>query len=58
MKRIVCIGHSLTEAADLDPEDTWPSLLEKTLKLKIINKGIGGDTSGGLLYQRFHFQYK
>ena len=49
MRKIVCIGDSLTEAAELDRNDTWPILLEKALNLKIINKGIGGDTSSGLL---------
>lgn len=54
MKKIVCIGDSLTEAAGLDPGDSWPSLLGKTLKPEIINKGIGGDTSGGVLGRFYH----
>jgi acyl-CoA thioesterase-1 len=49
MKKIVCHGDSLTEASDLDKNYTWPILLENRLNLKIINSGIGGDTSGGLL---------
>lgn len=49
MKKIVCHGDSLTEAADLDPNYTWPRLLENRLNLEVINSGIGGDTSGGLL---------
>ena len=49
MRKVVCIGDSLTEAAELDRNDTWPVLLENALNLKIINKGIGGDTSSGLL---------
>jgi lysophospholipase L1-like esterase len=49
MKKIVCHGDSLTEASDLDKKYTWPIMLESRLDLKIINSGIGGDTSGGLL---------
>jgi acyl-CoA thioesterase-1 len=49
MKKIVCHGDSLTEAADLAKNDTWPILVESSLNLKTINSGIGGDTSGGLL---------
>jgi lysophospholipase L1-like esterase len=49
MKKIVCHGDSLTEAADLAKNDTWPVLVASRLNLKTINSGIGGDTSGGLL---------
>ncbi len=49
MKTMVCHGDSLTEAADLAQNDTWPILVEGRLNLKTINSGIGGDTSGGLL---------
>jgi lysophospholipase L1-like esterase len=49
MKKMVCHGDSLTEAADLAKNDTWPILVEDKLNLKTINSGIGGDTSGGLL---------
>jgi acyl-CoA thioesterase-1 len=49
MKTIVCHGDSLTEASDLDKNYTWPSLVENRLNVKVINSGIGGDTSGGLL---------
>ena len=49
MKTIVCHGDSLTEGADLNPNYTWPLLVENQVKVKIINSGIGGDTSGGML---------
>lgn len=54
MKKVVCHGDSLTEAADLDKNYTWPILVENRLSLKIINSGIGGDTSGGLLSRFYH----
>ncbi|CAB1058931.1 hypothetical protein D1BOALGB6SA_3689 [Olavius sp. associated proteobacterium Delta 1] len=53
MIKMVCHGDSLTEASDLDKNHTWPLLVENKLNLKIINSGIGGDTSGGLL-SRFY----
>jgi len=49
MKTIVCHGDSLTEGADLNPNYTWPLLVENQVTVKIINSGIGGDTSGGML---------
>ena len=49
MKTIVCHGDSLTEGSDLNPNYTWPRLVENQVNVKVINSGIGGDTSGGLL---------
>ena len=49
MKKIVCHGDSLTEAADLEKEYVWTAQIENRLNIEIINSGIGGDTSGGLL---------
>ena len=49
MKRIICHGDSLTEAADMQKGCVWTALVENRLNLEIINSGIGGDTSGGLL---------
>jgi len=54
MKTIVCHGDSLTQGADLNPGYTWPLLVENRIKVKIINSGIGGDTSGGLLGRFYH----
>ena len=49
MKTIVCHGDSLTEASDVDKNYTWPALLANRLNINIVNSGIGGDTSGGML---------
>ncbi|MGD8290351.1 MAG: GDSL-type esterase/lipase family protein [Desulfobacterales bacterium] len=49
MKTMVCHGDSLTEGADLDKSYTWPQLVENRVRVTVLNKGIGGDTSGGLL---------
>ena len=50
----MCHGDSLTEGADLNQNYTWPLLVENQVKVKIINSGIGGDTSGGMLGRFYH----
>ncbi len=52
-KTLVCHGDSLTNACELDGPSPWPSLVAKRLKIKVINSGVGGDTTGGLL-SRFY----
>ena len=49
MKTIVCHGDSLTEGSDLENKYTWPQLVENQIQVTVLNRGIGGDTSGGLL---------
>jgi lysophospholipase L1-like esterase len=49
MKTIVCIGDSLTEGADLPVGHAWPSLVANALGADVVNRGIGGDTSQGVL---------
>ena len=49
MKTIVCHGDSLTEGSDLENNFTWPQLVENQIQVTVLNRGIGGDTSGGLL---------
>ncbi len=50
MKKIICLGDSLTEGAGLDRQRTWPALVENGLSgATLINQGIGGDTTGGML---------
>ena len=53
MKKVVCHGDSLTEGSDLDRQAVWPALMGSALGLSVVNRGIGGDTSGGLL-SRFY----
>ena len=54
MKTLVCHGDSLTEAAELDNGSIWPSLVEERLNIKVLNNGIGGDTTAGLLSRFYH----
>jgi acyl-CoA thioesterase I len=49
MKRIICHGDSLTEGTDIEEAYRWPSLLQNALGTEVINTGIGGDTTAGLL---------
>ena len=49
MRTIICHGDSLTEGSDLEKNYTWPHLVENKVNVTVINSGIGGDTSGGLL---------
>ena len=47
--KIVCIGDSLTYGYRVRRSKTWINLSEKELKINIKNKGISGDTTGGML---------
>ena len=49
MLRIACHGDSLTEGADVDAHLRWPSLLQAALDVEVINTGIGGDSTAGML---------
>ena len=53
MKTIACHGDSLTEGSDLENNHTWPQLVENQIQVTVLNRGVGGDTSGGLL-SRFY----
>lgn len=47
--RIASIGDSLTEGYMIPAGTAWPDLLNKENHLEIINSGICGDTTGGML---------
>jgi acyl-CoA thioesterase I len=49
MKKMVCMGDSLTEAADLEDGFAWPAILGNLFSVDALNYGIGGDTTGGML---------
>jgi acyl-CoA thioesterase-1 len=53
MKTMICIGDSLTEGTDIPVGHAWPALIANALSLEVINCGIGGDTTGGML-SRFY----
>lgn len=50
---IVCLGDSLTYGYGLKRQEVWTSLLEKKHGIKIINKGINGDSTSGMMARFF-----
>jgi len=53
MKTMVCLGDSLTEGTEVPTGHAWPALVANALNLDVINCGIGGDTTQGML-SRFY----
>lgn len=47
--KLLCLGDSLTEGYDIDRSKCWTKLLEQDLGIEIINCGISGDTTTGML---------
>ena len=51
---ILALGTSLTAGYGLDPDDAWPSLLQKRIDAaglphRVVNAGVSGETSAGAL---------
>lgn len=51
--KIVCLGDSLTYGFGVRRSRAWTKLAQEKSGMEIINEGICGDTSGGML-SRFH----
>lgn len=51
--RIVCFGDSLTAGYGVYPSQRWVVQLGHKLKCEILNKGINGDTTAGMLCRSF-----
>ena len=49
MKKIVCIGDSITYGFPYGEEASWTRLLAEATGHLIINKGINGNTTGDML---------
>ena len=47
--KIVCIGDSLTYGLGIPVNENWAALLGRELGFEVVNKGVNGDTSGGML---------
>jgi lysophospholipase L1-like esterase len=47
--RCVCIGDSITYGYQLDPQQRWTNLLSSDLNIEVLNAGINGDTTAGML---------
>lgn len=47
--KILCLGDSLTFGDGVAPQDNWVSRTARKTGWTLVNKGINGDTTGGLL---------
>lgn len=47
--KIVCLGDSLTYGYDVPRRDCWVSLAAEATGHTLVNRGINGDTTGGML---------
>lgn len=51
IKKIVCLGDSITYGYNAYPEDAWPARAAALTGLSFINCGINGDTAAGMLWR-------
>lgn len=51
--KLVCIGDSLTTGYGVFRNECWVSIIRDKLKIDILNKGINGDTTAGMLSRSF-----
>lgn len=49
MKKIVCLGDSLTKGFGVSEKDNWVEILRETHGWNAVNKGVNGDTTSGML---------
>lgn len=47
--KLVCIGDSLTEGYQIDLSKRWTDALASVLEMDVVNSGICGDTTAGML---------
>lgn len=47
--KLACMGDSLTNGHGLPAELCWTNLLSQSLQIEVVNYGISGDTSGGMV---------
>lgn len=57
-KRIVCIGDSLTAGYGIQTNYRWSNLLSTDLNIEVINSGISGDTTSGMLARFYEMAIK
>lgn len=51
--KLVCIGDSITFGYGVFKKDCWVSLLSNKLQIEIVNKGVNGDTTAGMLSRSY-----
>lgn len=55
--KIVCLGDSLTYGYGVRRSKTWTKLSEDKLGIEIINEGISGDTTNGMISRIYNAVY-
>lgn len=51
--KLICIGDSLTTGYGVFRTESWVQLVKNQLNIEIINKGINGDTTSGMLSRSY-----
>ncbi len=51
--KLVCIGDSLTYGYAIFRKDCWVELIRNKLNIDIINRGVNGDTTAGMLSRSY-----
>lgn len=49
LTKLVCLGDSITFGYDITPDKRWTRLLSEEMGIEVINAGINGDTTAGML---------
>ncbi|KAA8664613.1 arylesterase [Clostridium sp. HV4-5-A1G] len=52
--KVICIGDSLTYGYGLKRNEVWTNVLGRKLGVEVINKGVSGDTSAGMLSRLYN----
>ena len=47
--KMICIGDSLTYGLGIPVENSWVEILNRETEYQVVNKGVNGDTTGGML---------
>lgn len=52
--KILCLGDSITFGTGVSRSKVWTTLLQQRYACEVINRGIPGDTTGGMLARYIH----
>ncbi|MCD8140286.1 MAG: hypothetical protein LUE17_11010 [Planctomycetaceae bacterium] len=47
--KILCLGDSLTFGTGVTRSNAWTTLVHKQTGYEVVNRGVPGDTTGGML---------
>ena len=54
MTKIVCIGDSFTDGFGVERKYAWPAVVSTMLGVEVVNCGISGDTTIGMVARFYH----